>query len=136
MNSLHSSPSSDKFILRGIRVWPTEAMKTIIHTKAARLLRLDPSIIRVRIDVERDLHGGLPMFAAKGHIEILGPDLFASVTTPDAYKSVDLLIEKLARKLRRRHTALRRHRHRDDIRTHADARSSTRHALAETLVMG
>lgn len=131
MTSLRSPTSDPKFILRGIGVWPTAAMKTIIHTKANRLLRQDPAIVRLRIDVERDLHGGIPMFAAKGRIEIGGPDLFASVSTADAYKSVDLLIDKLSRQLRRRHTALQRHRHHDDIRHHADQRP-----VAEPVLVG
>jgi putative sigma-54 modulation protein len=124
MTSHPSSNSAPKFILRGIGLWPTAAMKAIIHAKTSRLLRHEAGIVRLRIDVERDLHGELPMFVAKGHVEIGGPDLFASVKTPDAYKSVDLLIGKLSRQLRRRSTARTRHRHRDDIRAHAETHST------------
>ena len=41
-------------------------------------------------------------FAAKGLIEIGGPDLIASVRSDDAYKSLDLLSDRLDRMLRER----------------------------------
>jgi putative sigma-54 modulation protein len=59
------------------------------------------------------------MFAARGHIEISGPDLRASVTTEDAHKSVNLLIDKLDRMIRRRTTAINRRRRGEDIRAYA-----------------
>lgn len=86
-------------------------MQASIEEKVARLLRHEPRIDRVRIDVENDHRGGTPLFIAKGHIEIGGPDLLASVATEDAYKSVDLLIDKLDRQLRKRATALQSRRH-------------------------
>ena len=48
---------------------------------------------------------------AKGHIEIGGPDLIASVDSDDAYKSVDFLMDKLDGLLRKRHSELKEKRH-------------------------
>ena len=56
-------------------------MKTALETKAARLFRHEPRILRLRIDVDRDLRGGTRVFIAKGRVEIAGPDMTASVTT-------------------------------------------------------
>lgn len=94
-------------------------MKTAITDKAARLFRHEPRILRVRIDVERDLRGRTRVFTAKGRIEIAGPDLTASVTTDDAYSSINLLVDKLDRMLRRRMTGVIRRRTTGDIREHA-----------------
>lgn len=112
-------PVGAKLILRGIHLDLNDATKASIETKAERLFRHEPAILRLRIDVERSPGGGTWLFTAKGHIEIGGPDLQASVTTEDAHKSVNLLIDKLDRMIRRRTTAMTSRRHEDDIRTYA-----------------
>lgn len=120
MITANSYDLSTKLILRGIHLDLTDAMKASIEAKAERLFRHEPSILRIRIGVELDHRGSSRLFVAKGHIEIQGPDIQASVGTEDAYKSVDLLIDKLDRMLRKRTTALQGARANDDIRNHAD----------------
>lgn len=101
-----------KVILRGIHLELTDAMRTVFNEKAARLLRHEPRIIRIRIDVELDkTKHAKDHFVAKGVIEINGPDLVASVDSDDAYKSVDLLADKLDGLLRKRHSELKDKRH-------------------------
>lgn len=107
-----------KLILRGIHLDLNDATKRSVETKAERLFRHEPGILRLRIDVERAPGGGARLFTAKGHIEISGPDLRASVATEAPHNSVNLLIDKLDRMIRRRTTALNRRRHDDDIRAH------------------
>ncbi|MEN9404583.1 MAG: hypothetical protein RL091_3286 [Verrucomicrobiota bacterium] len=102
-----------KFIIRGIHLDLTEALKQIAMEKASRLLRHNDHIIRVRIDLEHDkTRGSADQFVAKGRIEISGPDLIASVHSEDAYKSLDFLVDKLDGQLRERHN------HRKDKRNH------------------
>lgn len=113
-----NSDLRSKLILRGIHLWLTDAMKLATETKAERLFRHEPRIVRLRIDVERDLRGRTRVFTAKGRIEIAGPDLTAAVTTEDAYMSINLLIDKLDRLLRKRVTNTLRRRSTDDIREH------------------
>ena len=120
MTFLPISEFSPKLILRGIHVELTPAMKAALESKAERLFRHEPRILRLRIDVDRSFRGVTRMFTAKGHIEIAGPDLRASVTLEDAYVAMNLLIDKLDRMLRRRMTAALRRRTADDIRAHAD----------------
>src|SRR6187402_1341207 len=109
-------PVSAKLILRGIHLELNDATKASIETKAERLFRHEPRIVRLRIDVER-AHGGRTwLYTAKGHIEISGPDLMASVTTEDPHKSVSLLIDKLDRMIRRRATTINNRLHDGDIR--------------------
>ena len=114
-----SSEQRTNLILRGIHLELTDAVKAALETKAERLFRHQPDILRVRIDVEPDFHHRQRVFTAKGRIEIAGPDLSAAVTTGDAYKSAHLLIDKLDRMLRRRTTGVIRQRTTDDIRAHA-----------------
>lgn len=109
MNPLHSHKTdSPKLILSGIHLWLTDAMKTALRTKAERLFRHEPRILRLRIDVERDLHGRLRVFTAKGRVEIAGPDLSAAVTAENAYVAINRLIGRLDRMLRKRTSNLDR----------------------------
>jgi len=119
-NDMTHIPAShdSKLILRGIHLGLTEAMKAAIESKAERLFRHEPEIVRIRIDVDRDVRGHARVFTAKGRIEIPGPDLSASVTTENAYLSIKLLIDKLDRMLRKRGTNALRARSADDIRAH------------------
>ncbi len=94
-----------KLILRGIHLDLTDAMREAVHGKVGKLLRHEPRILRVRIDVEHDkVHNGKQHFIAKGHIEISGPDMVASVSDANAYTAVNLLIDKLDGLLRKRHS--------------------------------
>lgn len=109
-----------RLIIRGIHLWLTDALKTAIDTKAERLFRHEPRIIRVRVDLDRESRNGAVMFIAKGRIELHGPDLLASVVSSDAYQSIDWLIDRLDRMLRRRATIRVRQRLLDDIRAYRD----------------
>lgn len=57
------------------------------------------------------------LFIAKGRVEIAGPNLTAAVTPDAAYASINLLIDKLDRMLRKRTSSLLRRRT-SDIRAH------------------
>lgn len=118
MNLLNARPSPPRLVIRGVHLWLTAALKSAIASKAERLFRHAPRIIRVRIDLDREHRNGAPLFVAKGRVELHGPDLLASVISSDGYKSVDGLIGRLDRMLRRRATLRRRRRSGDDIRAH------------------
>jgi putative sigma-54 modulation protein len=93
-----------KIIVSGIHLTLTEALKEAAQQKASRLLRHNDHIVRIRLDIEHDkTKGHGDQFVAKGLIEIGGPDLVASVSSEDAYKSLDLLMDILDRHIRRRH---------------------------------
>lgn len=112
----HTAPTeiaNDKILLRGIHLSLTDALRDALRAKAGRLLRHEPAIDRIRIDLEHDATRGRAVFVAKGHIEISGPDMVASVASEDAYKAADLLIDKLDRLLRRRGNLFKARRHRE-----------------------
>ncbi len=90
-------------IVSGIHLGLTPAFKAYVQEKADRLLRHEDRIIRVRVELEYDGRNNVTQpFVAKGHIVIRGPDLDCSVASDDWRKSVDLLVDKLDRMLRRR----------------------------------
>jgi putative sigma-54 modulation protein len=65
--------------------------------------RHEEQIVRIRVEIECDQTASKSdKFTAKGHVEIQGPDINISVRSDDAYKSIDLLVDKLDRGLRRR----------------------------------
>jgi len=101
---LHPDDPAARIIVRGIHLELTNALRAAAIDKVSRLLRHNDHIIRIRIDLEYDKTRGIgDQFIAKGHIEIGGPDLIASVASDDGYKSLDLLVDKLDGLLRRRH---------------------------------
>ena len=117
MNPPTPEEISAKLLLRGVHLNLTDSMRDVFHDKVGRLLRHEPRIVRVRIDVDHDNNHAKGLYTAKGHIEISGPDLIASESSPDAYKAVDVLIDKLDRLLRNRSRSFRESR-KDDIRSH------------------
>lgn len=90
-------------IISGHNMELTEAIKTIITEKCSRLFDHEQHIIRLRVDVDavQKAHNERE-FSAKGHIEIRGRPLIANDSSEDLYKSIDLLVQKLDRMLRRR----------------------------------
>lgn len=93
-----------RVLVRGVHLDLTPALQQVALHKAEHLLRHADRIVRIRLDLELDrTRGAQDVFIAKGRIEIRGPDLIAQVHSEDAYKSLDLLVDKLDELLRRRH---------------------------------
>lgn len=96
--------NADKIILTGVHLELTDAIKNIVTHKLEKLLRHGDPILKIRVELESKVHKHNPTeFVAKGHIDIQGPNIVAAVSTDNLYKSVDLLVDKLNRKLSRRH---------------------------------
>jgi putative sigma-54 modulation protein len=91
-------------IITGLHLDLTDAIKNAIYEKFSKLFRHDEHIIRMRVEVEHLSHRSPEAaFICKAHIEINGPDLVVSAATEDLYRSIDEVLEKLDRKLRRKH---------------------------------
>ncbi|HEX2862315.1 MAG TPA: ribosome-associated translation inhibitor RaiA [Lacunisphaera sp.] len=98
------TPDPSRFLIRGIHLELTEALQQAALFKASRLFRHHQRILRIRIDLAHDeTHPTTHAFVATGRLEVSGPDLVASATSENAYKSIDLLVDKLDVLLRRRH---------------------------------
>jgi putative sigma-54 modulation protein len=99
-----NSQNNHEVIVSGIHLELTPSLKTFVREKAERLFRHEERIIRLRVELECDRAASTgPQFKAKGHIQIHGPDMNATVQADECHKAVALLIDKLDRMLQRRH---------------------------------
>ena len=90
-------------IISGHHVDLTPALKELIHQKVEKLFVHEDRIIRLRVDLSFDAaRNGAGEYAAKGHIEINGNDIVVNTRSNDVYKSIDQMVEKLTRQIRRR----------------------------------
>lgn len=92
-----------ELIVSGIHLELSESLKVFVQEKAERLFRHQERIMRIRIELECDPKQTVSnRFTAKGHIQINGPDLNASVSADECHKATAMLIDKLDRMLQRR----------------------------------
>jgi putative sigma-54 modulation protein len=100
MNSL---TNNHEVIVSGIHLDLTASLKFYVNEKVGRLLRHEDRIVRIKVELEYDGKNDVTRpFIAKGHVVIHGPDMNCSVASDDCHKSVDLLVDRLDRMLRRR----------------------------------
>lgn len=99
-----NSQNNHELIVSGIHLDLTPSLKTFVREKAERLFRHDERIVRMRVELECDRAATIGMqFKAKGHIQIQGPDMNASVQAPECHQAISMLVDKLDRMLQRRH---------------------------------
>jgi putative sigma-54 modulation protein len=102
----------NEVIVSGIHLDLTASLKAFVQEKADRLFRHEERIVRMRVELECDPRQDVQhRFTAKGHIQINGPDLNASVAAEELHKAVALLTDKLDHMLRRRASYLKVRRH-------------------------
>ena len=95
--------NNHELIVSGIHLDLTPSLKTYVQEKAERLFRHEDRIVRIRVELELDSKENVSSrFKAKGHIEIHGPDMNATVSSDECHKAVSLLTDKLDLMLRRR----------------------------------
>jgi putative sigma-54 modulation protein len=96
--------SNASVIITGVHLDLTEPLKSYVNEKSQRLFRHNDRIVRVLFElVHARSRDHANEFAAQAKIEIAGPDIVVRVESDDIYKSIDLLMDKLDRALRRRH---------------------------------
>src|SRR5687768_16332012 len=99
-----NSQNNHELIVSGIHLELTPSLKTFVREKAERLFRHEERIVRIRVELACDRNPAVGVqFKAKGHIQIQGPDMNASVQADECHKAVSMLIDKLDRMLQRRH---------------------------------
>jgi putative sigma-54 modulation protein len=92
----------EKVLLSGVHVELTDAIRSYAHEKAARLLRHDPDLIRIRLELEFQHHRShFREFRATGRVEggHRGDFSVASAKCDDLYRAIDEVVEKLDRQL-------------------------------------
>ncbi len=94
-----------ELIVSGIHLDLTPSLKTYVSEKVERLFRHEERIIRIRVELECDPKQAVSTrFIAKGHVNINGPDLNATVASDECHKAVSLMVDKLDRMLERRNS--------------------------------
>ena len=95
---------SENVIISGLHMDLTDALKSIVMEKTGKLFKHEESIIRLRIELESTTCSATRQneFVAKGHVEMNGSPIVINEASNDLYKSIDRLIDKLDRGLRRR----------------------------------
>lgn len=108
-----------ELIVSGIHLELTPSLKTFVSEKVERLFRHEERIVRIRVELECDMKQSVDnRFIAKGHVNIYGPDLNATVASDECHKAISLMIDKLDRMLERRnslHKVKRNHPHAAEI---------------------
>ena len=100
---MNSAAHNREVIVSGIHLDLTPSLKFYVNDKVGRLVRHEERIVRIKVELEYDGKNDVTRpFIAKGHIVIHGPDMNCSVASDDCHKSVDLLVDRLDRMLRRR----------------------------------
>lgn len=103
---------TNEVIVSGIRLDLSPSLKTFVQEKTERLFRHAERIVRIRVELECDPKQAVAnRFTAKGHIEIHGPDMNASVSADECHKATAMLIDKLDRMLERRAHLFKTRRH-------------------------
>ena len=99
-----NSQNNHEVIVSGIHLELTPSLKTFVNEKAGRLFRHEERIVRIRVELECDRNALIgTQFKAKGHIQIHGPDMNATVQSDECHKAISMLVDKLDRMLQRRH---------------------------------
>ena len=101
-NTTHMT--SAPIVVTGVHLDLTDALKETVRAKVERLLRHNPRIIRVHVElVHTRCSDHRREFGAQIRLEIPGPDIVVREESDDLYKSIDILVDKVDRQLRRRH---------------------------------
>jgi len=118
---MNSQNNQHELIVSGIHLELTQSLKTFVSDKVERLFRHEERIVRVRVELECDPKQAVSnRFIAKGHVNIHGPDLNATVSSDECHKAVSLMIDKIDRMLERRnslHKVKRKHPHAVELDT-------------------
>ena len=107
---------AEKIALRDVNVGLNDATRVVALEKIVRLVQGEERIVRLCIELTREVPSEdmpLPLstaVTARGQLELSqgGPDLMASVSTDDPLSSLDFLLDKFHRQLRRQRTAFPR----------------------------
>ena len=94
----------NNLILSGLHFDLKDGHKNLVSEKMEKIFKHEEKIIRARIELEHDPKSSSHKdeFIAKGHLELKGSTITISTASDNINKSVDDLVEKLDRGLRRR----------------------------------
>ena len=96
--------SNTAIVISGVHLELTEALKATVRNKVEKLLRHNDRIVKVFVElVFNHTRDHAREFGAQIRLELPGPDIVVREESEDLYKSIDILVDKVDRQLRRRH---------------------------------
>ncbi|HKK68522.1 MAG TPA: ribosome-associated translation inhibitor RaiA [Bacteroidales bacterium] len=102
---------NQNIIITGLHLAVTDAIRSRINTKLEKLFNHEWHIQQVRIEIEQtNAPSHADEFSAKGHVEVKGKPIVITETGNDLYHCINILVEKLDRKLRQRAEKIRSNR--------------------------
>ncbi len=112
----------NNMIISGLHLDLSQALKNIVNEKMEKIFKHEEKIIRARVELEHDTRSSSHKneYTAKGHLELKGTTITISSSSENIYKSIDDLVEKLGRGLRRR-ARLRRVKRKQSLQDLPDA---------------
>lgn len=85
----------------------TEKLQEAVRRKLGRVRQYAPRALRARVQLQKvSPYRSAHQFSARVHYEVPGNDLFAEHSAHEPIAAIDLVAEKIERRLRRRKTAL------------------------------
>lgn len=83
----------------------TDKLRAAVHRKIGRVRRYAPRAIRARVQLHEIHASAPPQIRARVHFEIPGNDVVAEHTAQSPVAALDLVTDKIERRLRKRKTA-------------------------------
>lgn len=93
-----------EILIRSEGVKLTDQLRAAIHRKIGRVRRYAPRAMRARVQLH-ELQASAPQVRARVHFEIPGNDVVAEHTAQSPAAALDLVTDKIERRLRKRKTA-------------------------------
>ena len=95
---------NNSLIISGLHLDLSRALKNVVNEKMEKIFKHEERIIRARVELAHDTRSSSHenQYTAKGHLELKGSTITISSSSDNIYKSIDDLVEKLDRGLRRR----------------------------------
>ena len=100
---------NNKLTISGLNFKLSEEIKFFINNKSQKLFKHQNLISNLRYELEKDIHSSSheKEYIVKGHMEIKGQVFCFTSSSDSMYKSIDSLIQKLDRGIRRRSKSLK-----------------------------
>ena len=133
INATFAAAQPLEILIRAEGLTLTEKLRTAVNLKIGRARRYAPRAVRARVQLQQVRASSADQFRACVHYEIPGNDIVAEHTAHNPLAAIDLVTDKLERRLRRRKTArlarrLRAHRYAPE-REKAFVRAVTKHEM-------
>lgn len=103
-----------KMILSTHNVTLTKAIEDHIVAKIDKLEHFDQRVVESRIVLEHDhTRVAEKQFCCSMRLAVRGPDLFAKAVENDLYAAIDAVTKKIEQQIRKRHSKIKAHTHKD-----------------------